>query len=75
MFITFAIIIILPFTGLSSFWIYLALFPIPFAVKASITAIRYGDNHIKMVAALGSNVITVLATDLLIATAIFIELL
>ncbi len=75
MIITFAIILILPLTGLSSYWIYLALFPIPLAVKASVTAIRYGENYNKMIPALGSNVITVLGTDLLIAVAIFIEVL
>jgi 1,4-dihydroxy-2-naphthoate octaprenyltransferase len=72
---TFAIIVILPVTGLSSFWIYLALFPVPFAVKASMTALKSGDNYAKMVGALGSNVVTVLLTDLLLAVAIFIEVL
>jgi len=75
MFITFTIILVLPLTGLSSFWIYLALFPIPLAVKSSITAIRHGDNNAKLIPALGSNVMAVLATDLLIAVAIFIEML
>jgi len=75
MVITFAIILVLPIAGLSSYWIYLALFPIPLAVKASVTAIKYGENYNKMVPALGSNVITVLGTDLLIAVAIFIEVL
>ena len=72
---TFAIIFILPLAGLSSFWIYLALFPIPLAVKASITAIKHGENYNLLVPALGSNVIAVLATDLLIAVAILIEVL
>ena len=72
---TFTIIMVLPITGLSSYWIYLALFPVPFAVKASITAIRYNENHSKMVPALGSNVAAVLLTDLLLAIAIFIEVM
>jgi 1,4-dihydroxy-2-naphthoate polyprenyltransferase len=75
MFTTFAIIFLLPIAGLSSYWIYLALFPIPLAVKASVTAIKYGENYNLLIPALGSNVITVLATDLLIAIAIFIEVL
>ena len=73
MFLTFSIILILPLIGLSSYWIYLALFPIPLAVKASVTAIKFGEINNKMVPALGSNVLTVLSTDLLIAVAIFIE--
>ena len=75
MFMTFAIILILPLIGLSSYWIYLALFPIPLAVKASVTAIKFGEFNNKMVPALGSNVLTVLSTDLLIAVAIFIEVI
>ena len=75
MFTSFAIILILPLVGLSSYWIYLALFPLPLAIKASITAIREGDNFAKIVPALGANVITVLAFDLLVAVAIFIEVL
>lgn len=75
MVVTFAIIFMLPLSGLSSYWIYLALFPIPLAVKAIVTTIKYGENNNKMIPALGSNVITVLGTDLLIAVAIFIEVL
>ena len=75
MFTSFAIILVLPLAGLSSYWIYLALFPLPLAIKASITAIKDGDNISKIIPALGSNVITVLATDLLIAVAIFIEVM
>ena len=75
MFTSFAIIAVLPIAGLSSFWIYIALFPLPLAIKASITAIKDGDNIPKMIPALGSNVITVLATDLLLAVAIFIEVM
>jgi 1,4-dihydroxy-2-naphthoate octaprenyltransferase len=75
MFTSFAIIFALPIIGLSSYWIYIALFPMPLAIKASITAIKHGDNIPKLIPALGSNVITVLATDLLLAVAIFIELM
>jgi 1,4-dihydroxy-2-naphthoate polyprenyltransferase len=75
MFTSFAIILALPLVGLSSFWIYLALIPMPLGIKASITALKDGSNFAKIVPAMGSNVITVLATDLLIAIAIFIEVM
>ena len=75
MFATFAIILLLPVFGISSWWVYLALLPLPLAIKASITALKFGDDTPKLIPALGSNVITVLATDLLIAIAIFIEVL
>ncbi len=74
-FAAFAIIVLMPLIGVSSWWIYLALLPMPLGIKASITAIRHGDDFVKLVPALGSNVITVLATDLLLAVAVFIEVL
>jgi len=75
MLMVFGIILILPFTGLSSFWIYLGLLPIPLALKASTTAIKHGNDLPRLIPALGSNVITVLAVDLLLAVAVFIELI
>jgi 1,4-dihydroxy-2-naphthoate octaprenyltransferase len=75
MFATFAIIVLAPLIGISSFWIYLALLPLPLGVKAAFTAIRHGDDFVKMVPALGSNVMTVLLTDLLLAVSVFIEVL
>jgi 1,4-dihydroxy-2-naphthoate octaprenyltransferase len=75
MFATFAIIVLMPLIGISSPWIYLALLPLPLGIKASVTAIKHGDDFGKIVPALGSNVITVLATDLLLAVAVFIEVL
>jgi 1,4-dihydroxy-2-naphthoate octaprenyltransferase len=75
MFTSFAIILVLPLAGLSSYWIYLALFPMPLAIKASVTALKDGNDITKIIPALGANVITVLGVDLLIAVAIFIEVL
>lgn len=75
MFLTFAILFLLPIFGISSWWVYLALLPLPFAIKASLLALKFRDNIPKMIPALGHNVITVLATDLLIALSIFIEVL
>jgi len=75
MFLTFGTIVILPILGISTSWIYLALLPLPLAVKASVTAIKYGHDNQKLIPALGSNVITVLATDLLLAVAIIIDII
>jgi len=72
---TFGIIIILSVTGISSAWILLALLPLPLAVQASSTAIQHGNDLEKLVPALGSNVITVLATDLLLAVSIIITVI
>lgn len=75
MFATFGIIVLAPIIGISSFWIYIALLPMPLGVKASMTAIRHGDDFGKMIPALGSNVMTVLLTDLLLAVSVIIDVL
>jgi 1,4-dihydroxy-2-naphthoate octaprenyltransferase len=75
MFVTFGIIVLMPIIHISSFWIYLALLPLPLAVKACMTAIRHGDDLTRMVPALGNNVLAVLGTDLLLAVAVFIDVI
>ncbi len=75
MFLTFGIIVIMPIIGISSPWIYLALIPMPLAIKASITALRYREDIQKLIPALANNVIVVLGTDLLLAVGVFIEAL
>jgi 1,4-dihydroxy-2-naphthoate polyprenyltransferase len=71
---TFGLILILPLVGISSPWIYLALLPLPLAIKSSMTAIRQGNDMTKLMPAMGMNVMVVLATDLLIAVAVFIQI-
>lgn len=72
---TFGIILALPLLGIASNWVYLALLPLPLAIKATLTAIKDGNNMAKLVPAMGMNVMVVLGTDLLIAVAVFIQLL
>lgn len=72
LFITFGIIVLLPIINMTSYWIYLALLPIPIAVKTSITAIKFGDQNKVIIPALGQNIIIVLATDLLLAVSILL---
>jgi 1,4-dihydroxy-2-naphthoate octaprenyltransferase len=71
-FLTFGTIFVLPLVNLASPWLFLALLPLPLGIKSSITAIRHGHDLAKLIPALGSNVITVLGTDLLMAVAILI---
>ena len=72
---TFGTIIILPLFDISSYWIYLALIPLPIAIKACQTALKHGDNREKLIPALGQNVLVVLVTDLLLAVGTFISVL
>lgn len=72
MILTFGTILVIPLIGLGPFWVYLALLPVPLAIKACNIALTHGDDFQKLVPALLSNVITVLATDLLIAVSILV---
>jgi 1,4-dihydroxy-2-naphthoate octaprenyltransferase len=72
MILTFGTILIIPLIGLGPFWVYLALLPVPVAIKACNIALKHGDDTQKIVPALLSNVITVVATDLLIAVSIMV---
>lgn len=71
---TFVVILVLPLTGISSFWLYLGLLPLPFAIKATATALQYNNNIGKLIPALGANIVTVLLTDALLAVSIFLTL-
>lgn len=72
-FLTFGTIFILPLLNMASPWLWLALIPFPLGIKSSVTAINNGDDLSKMIPALGGNVITVLATDLLLTIGILIS--
>ena len=71
---TFTIILVLPLTGVSSFWLYLGLIPLPFVIKSTTTAIQFNNDREKLIPALGSNIITVLLTDALLAVSILLTL-
>ncbi|ROL62073.1 prenyltransferase [Bacteroidetes/Chlorobi group bacterium ChocPot_Mid] len=69
---TYAVIVILPLSGISSYWLLIALLTLPIALKATMTAIKSGDKFEQIVPAMGQNVLVVLITDLLIAVSVFI---
>ncbi len=71
---TFVIILALPLTEVSSYWLYLGLVPLPLVIKATTTALQYNTNMEKLVPALGANIVTVLLTDALLAVSIFLTL-
>ena len=71
---TFIIILVLPLIGVSSFWLYLGLLPLPFVIKATATALQFNNNMEKLIPALGANIVTVLLTDALLAISIFLTL-
>ncbi|MCK9639428.1 MAG: prenyltransferase [Prolixibacteraceae bacterium] len=71
---TFLIILILPLAGISSYWLYLGLLPLPVIFIATKTTLKFYNNVDKLIPALGANIVTVLLTDALLALAIFITL-
>ena len=70
---TFGTIVLLPLLGYASWWLYIALLPLPLALKASISAFKFNGDLNIFIPALMSNVITVLTTDLLIAVGIVLD--
>ena len=71
----FAIIVLIPALNHSSWLLLIALLPLPIALNACKIALKHGEDMEKLMPALGMNVVTVLATDLLIAIALFIQLI
>lgn len=69
---TFGILLIIPIINLTPFWIYLALIPFPIGLKACAGLLKHREDSQKLIPALGSNIVTVLATDLLIALSILL---
>jgi 1,4-dihydroxy-2-naphthoate octaprenyltransferase len=70
---TFGTIVLLPLLGYASWWLYIALLPLPLALKASISAFKFDGDLKIIIPALMNNVITVLTTDLLIAVGIVLD--
>ncbi len=72
--VTFGTIVLLPILGYSSLWLYIALLPLPLAIKASISAFKFDGDLNKFIPALMSNVITVLTTDLLMVIGLVLDI-
>jgi 1,4-dihydroxy-2-naphthoate octaprenyltransferase len=71
---TFFTILVLPLAGISSYWLYLGLLPLPVIIPATMKTLKFYNNIEKLIPALGANIVTVLLTDALLALAIFITL-
>lgn len=72
---TFAIIFILPLVGVSSYWLFLGLLPLPIIFKATFTTLKSYNNREGLIPAMGANVATVLLTDALLAAAIWMTVI
>ncbi len=73
--LTYIIILLLPLLGISSFWIYIALLPLPLVFMNIRTTLKYNNDLAKLVPAMGINVIMVLVTDLLLAGSFVLAIL
>jgi len=71
---TFAIILLLPLAGVSSFWLYLGLLPLPIIFVATSKTLRFYNNIDQLIPALAANIVIVLFTDALLALSIFITI-
>jgi 1,4-dihydroxy-2-naphthoate polyprenyltransferase len=73
--LTYLIILLLPVFGISSYWIYIALIPLPLVVMNIRTTLKYNTDTAKLIPALGGNVIAILVTDLLLAGSLLLAVL
>ena len=73
--LTYLIILLLPLLGISSYWIYISLIPLPLVVMNIRTTLKYNNDILKLITALGGNVIAILATDLLLAGSLLLAIL
>ncbi len=72
---TYLVIVLLPILGISSWWIYIALIPLPLVFNNIRTTLKYSNNMAKLIPALGGNVIAILTTDLLLAGSLVLAIL
>jgi 1,4-dihydroxy-2-naphthoate octaprenyltransferase len=72
LFLTYAVIIIIPILGLSSYFLYFGLLTLPLAIKAGAATLKDYDKVEKIIPAMGVNVIVVLITDLLLAIGVML---
>jgi len=73
--LTYLIILILPLAGISSYWVYIALIPLPLVAMNIRTTLKYNSDIPNLIPALGGNVISILATDILIAGSLALAIL
>lgn len=73
LFATYFVIIIMYLLNLAPAWILISLASLPAAAAAAVTTIKHCEDTEKLIPALGMNVITVLATDALIALSFIIS--
>ncbi len=71
--INYAIILFAPIVGITSYWVYIALLTLPFAVQASIVALKHNEEPPKLIAGMAKNVLVVLITDSLIFLSVLIS--
>lgn len=73
--ITFLLIVILPITGISSFWIYLGLIPIPYILTNIYKRLKTIHDAEQLIGALRNNVTVIIFTNIFIFLAVLIQVL
>jgi 1,4-dihydroxy-2-naphthoate octaprenyltransferase len=73
--ITFLLVVLLPVMGVSSYWIYLALLPLPYILANIFIRLKTIHNAEELIGALRSNVIVILITNILIFLAVMLQVL
>lgn len=69
---TFTVVVLMVANHTLNYWGLLALLPLPLAIKAGATALRSYNDAASLIPGMGANVMTVLATDLLLGVAVLL---
>ncbi len=70
--LTYMVVLLMPLINLTSWWVSITFLTLPFAWKAVSIALKHYNNNQQLIPALGSNVIMVLGTDLLLGLGLLI---
>jgi 1,4-dihydroxy-2-naphthoate octaprenyltransferase len=73
--ITFMLIVLMPILGVSSYWIYLALLPIPYIVTNIYLRLKTIHDAEQLIGALRNNVIVILITNAFIFLAVVLQVI
>jgi 1,4-dihydroxy-2-naphthoate polyprenyltransferase len=71
--ITFLLIVLLPIIGVSSYWIYLALLPIPYILTNIYLRLKTIHDAEELIGALRNNVVVIILTDMFIFLAVILQ--
>ena len=73
--LTFLLIVLLPIIGVASYWIYLALLPIPYILTNIFWRLKTIHDAEQLIGALRNNIVVIMLTNVFICLAVVVQVL